>query len=323
MTDMNTDLEAIADRIQKLLALANNNPNEHEAAAATEKAQALLEAYNLDLMELGGKDAGRKDTKLKGGLYRWQRGLWEEIASLNFCMYWSIKGMTRGSKYEHRLLGREVNVASTRVMAEYLEQTIERLTREQFNNDPKRYFSKAGIAYREGMADSLCGRLRERRYEQKKQAEREKREQEATSKHPGAAQTENALTVIDVASSENDLNHDFLNSWEPGTTAQRRKVREAESERYMEEARARQRAREEADALLRETNPDEWQRLRDEEAKQQEKWRKREERNAKRRKGYAYTGPKVRHESYHAGYDKGGEISLDQQVSKTDTRKIK
>lgn len=39
----------IADKIQKLLNLAGNNPNEHEAKAALLKAQELMAQYNIDM----------------------------------------------------------------------------------------------------------------------------------------------------------------------------------------------------------------------------------------------------------------------------------
>ena len=47
MTD--TKMNQIADKIQKLLALAGNNPSETEAKAALLKAQALMAKYNVDM----------------------------------------------------------------------------------------------------------------------------------------------------------------------------------------------------------------------------------------------------------------------------------
>ena len=42
-------ISAIEDRIRKLLALADS-PNEHEAAAAAEKAQELMLRYGIELV---------------------------------------------------------------------------------------------------------------------------------------------------------------------------------------------------------------------------------------------------------------------------------
>lgn len=50
---MKTDMNKIADKIQKLLSLAGNNPSEEEAKAALLKAQKLMAEYNLTEGDLG------------------------------------------------------------------------------------------------------------------------------------------------------------------------------------------------------------------------------------------------------------------------------
>lgn len=52
MTGMNKMLE----KVQKLLALAGNNPSEQEAKAAAMKAQKLIAQYNLDLSALSSEE---------------------------------------------------------------------------------------------------------------------------------------------------------------------------------------------------------------------------------------------------------------------------
>lgn len=51
-----TDMNKIADKIQKLLALAGNNPSEQEAQAAMLKAQKLMAEYNIDMSQAEGAD---------------------------------------------------------------------------------------------------------------------------------------------------------------------------------------------------------------------------------------------------------------------------
>lgn len=53
MTDMNKMLE----KVQKLLALAGNNPSEQEAKSAAIKAQKLIAQYNLDLSAFSSEEA--------------------------------------------------------------------------------------------------------------------------------------------------------------------------------------------------------------------------------------------------------------------------
>jgi hypothetical protein len=101
--------EAVIEKVRKLLALANGNDNEHQAEAAANKARELLEAYNLDLAHISksagnGGYAPRDKQVLRGGLYQWQRDLWNMTATLNFCKYWYIRGTRAGSQYEHELL---------------------------------------------------------------------------------------------------------------------------------------------------------------------------------------------------------------------------
>ena len=50
---MTANMEKIADKIQKLLALAGNNPSEEEAKAAALKAQELIAKFNIDVSQLG------------------------------------------------------------------------------------------------------------------------------------------------------------------------------------------------------------------------------------------------------------------------------
>jgi len=307
MTAMTPEIEKIVARIEKLLRLASNNPNENEASLAAEKAQELLEAYNLDMTTVGNANAVREDRKLAGGLYKWQRSLWQQIAQNNFCYYWSDKGLEKGSKYEHRIVGSKVNVLSTRLMAEYLQDAIERITREEYDNDSKLYFKKAAVAFREGMADRIIDRLITRRWEREQEARREAAEAARKAQESGQAVSV-SLTISDVREREREANDDFL--YGEGYTARWKK--------YAAEARERrerqEQAAKDADALLFAQDPEEFERRKAEEAKRREREEKREERNRKRRKGRYYAPKGPRHSDFWNGYEKGAEVSLDSQV---------
>jgi hypothetical protein len=150
--------QTVIDKIAKLFKLAES-PNQAEATAAMNKAQALLAQYNLSEMAVtegasSAKAAKRTDEKHRGGLYKFQRDLWQSVAELNFCWYFAskIRDPNKISQYwirkyggkanvpewrrgghtpAHRLVGRAVNVAATLAMVQYLEATIERLVRER------------------------------------------------------------------------------------------------------------------------------------------------------------------------------------------------
>lgn len=231
MTDTTAEdrTAAVIERVKKLLALAQGNANEHEASAASAMAQKLMEDYNIDMAVLGksgkGTQGARSDKKEKGGLYGWQRDLWKACAELNMCVYWSLKGLTRGSVYEHRVLGSEVNVLATKLLAEYLEQTVNRLAQDKAKRDGYGSpFVRELIAYREGMASRLVERLREARASRIAEDERKAREAKAAASHPSAAPG-TSIVLADVIQTEEDLNNDHIHGLEPGTTAQRRAER--------------------------------------------------------------------------------------------------
>lgn len=223
---------AVIEKVKKLLAMAQGNANEHEASNASAMAQKLMEDHNIDMAVLGKSGKGtqgapRSDKKEKGGLYGWQRDLWKACAELNMCVYWSIKGLERGAVYEHRILGSEVNVLATKLLAEYLQKTIDRLAQEKARTDGyKSPFVRELIAYREGIAARLCERMREARAERIREDERKAREAQAAASHPSAAPG-TAIVLADVIASEADLNNDYINGWEPGTTSENRRIREA------------------------------------------------------------------------------------------------
>lgn len=51
-----SDIEKVIKKIQKLLALANNNTNESEAISASMQVQKLLAKYNLDIVDVTGEE---------------------------------------------------------------------------------------------------------------------------------------------------------------------------------------------------------------------------------------------------------------------------
>lgn len=321
----------IVERVQKLLALAGNNPNEAEAESATQKAMDLLSAYNLSMHSVGSHktasvDGKRNDKKRKGGLYGWQRKLWENTAKLNFCLYEAHKGLQAGSQYEHRLIGSEVNVISTEVMAEYLQQAVERMAQAWAKqNGYKSVFVREAIAYREGMAASISRRLNELR---------EQRLAEDRAKQSGDGNG-TALVLADVLHAEEDFNNDYLYGYEPGTHARRRaeqKARQAAAmaeynERMAEHERKLKEDPDYAAAMAQQRAESEkyWEELdRKSDAKRKARERRRQQNAGK--PGYDEDGYKIQYRqmtaeehrqslsSFHEGKRDGEKVSLNKQV---------
>lgn len=80
--------ESIREKISKLLALAGNNPNEHERARAMEMAEKMMAEYNLDL-ERDFK--GKEDRSPIDMLYTdipandWRRFIGHAVCQLYYC----------------------------------------------------------------------------------------------------------------------------------------------------------------------------------------------------------------------------------------------
>jgi hypothetical protein len=304
---MADDIDKVMERIRKLLRVSEGKANEHESTVALQLAQQMADAHNIDIAGVKGSKAGERDDSLfPGGLYQYQRSLYEAIALLNHCLYWSRKGLQKGEKYKHRLVGSKVNVLLTRQMAEYLQSTIERITREEYcGGDPIRYFKKDAHYFREGMVDRIVDKIREKRREQEAEDRRRKAEESARANHPGS--TANALvTIDDVSQREAEANYDFL--YGEGAWAKQQAAR-AERE-------ARAKAAAEAYEQWKKANPEEYARQQAELAAQNAEYWKREERNAKRRKGRltSYKPTKYDSGAYWDGNDRGASVGLDRQV---------
>lgn len=324
--------EQIDDRlIAKIKALLETRGcTEAEASARIGKAQELLEKYGLEMAELEKGGVKRSDTKKSGGLYTWQRKLWDGVANLNFCVYFSIKGLTKGSKYENRLVGSHANVIATTVMAEYLQGVIESLAQQWAKEQGYgSVFVRDAIAYREGMTRRIVDRLADRRRqiltEARQEQERAKAERASATFADG--QTATALTILDVVSSEADFNNDYLNNWEMGTTARNRAKAEAADAAWRAKYHAEKAARDAAEAA----NPALKAARLEQERKWAEEWAKKEAKAQARRNK---TPPRERYRretaeeqrarsyGYSDGYRKGADVGIDQQVDKTNTARI-
>lgn len=114
--------DKIVELIRKCLALSNS-PNEHEASAAMQKAQELLEKYNLNMEQVSVEEKSAP-ALFKGDVgevpRNWRRLLYGGVANLNFCRVISSYGRLY-------VLGRLPNVIATHDMAEWLAGQIDRL----------------------------------------------------------------------------------------------------------------------------------------------------------------------------------------------------
>ncbi|MFA5604172.1 MAG: DUF2786 domain-containing protein [Bacilli bacterium] len=311
--DFSAEQRKALHKIELLLNKAAGNANEHEASVATQLAQDLLAKYNLDMESVGsGASAGaeRQDTKILGGFSEFERELWKAIAELNWCWYFStittdtIKG--RKQSRAHRLVGKKVNILSTKMMADYLLTAINRLAKEYCLAQTGTYHNRSAMAtsFRKGAAERLVGRLQDKRSDILRDEQRQ--EEERTRSGVGAGGT--ALVMTRLSQSEYERNYDFLY----GEGAYAKALAQQEERRRIWLAQEEERAA--RDKAWREANPEEAAKL-DREAeraakREEARWRKRAERDQNRRERPVASDPWA----YYAGSSKAGNIGLDDQI---------
>jgi len=319
MTEQFTDQQReVLAKVEKLMRLSAKNPNEHEAAAAAAKAQELLLSWNLTsaALEANGGDTGKRaEEKLVGGFYQFERDLWNAIAELNFCWYFNRskyvplaeRKQHRGRTYtqQHILIGRTVNIAATKSMAEYLSGAIERLTKERLDLNKQHPRSSWAVSYRRGMAERVQEKIEDRRY-QMIDEERQK-VRDARERGMSTASSSNAITIASVRQSEHEANYDF--QFGDGAYAKMKAQRAEQA--------AAAKAAEDAYTQWAAENPEEA-------AKDEEKARKEQERRDARRTGRNRSAPAFKGDwsAYRQGREAGEKVGIDLQTGTTRAKEL-
>lgn len=335
-------------RAEKCFRLAARAGTPEEAATANAMGQEIMLAYNISmamLEEHGGDKGKRQDEKLRGGQYEFQRNLWKEVAELNFCIYFNIVEQIKVPRWEkrkapdvgfkrvydlkrirtHRLVGRVVNVKSAMVMADYLEQAIERITKEEIAGNGEHLYSKWAMAFREGIVDTVTEKIADRRKHLVDEEKRTARRAEAAARAAtdGEISTATAVTIASVKSAEWEANMDIVDpEWRAKKAAQEERdanhakwrreqqQKEAESKRRANERWTRWAADHPLEAAMQQA----------EAKKRREQEEKRQARNEARRVGrnYGYTKADqdydLKRHARRVGRERGHDVSLDQQA---------
>lgn len=321
-----TEREA-ALKIQKLLNLAAKAGTPEEAASATAKAQELLAKYNLTSAAVerssGVTDGRREQALVAAGQREFERDLWSAVGELNFCLVWAQRYRTTGIRQVRgvdditgrrtllrtdvvndrmamrvAVVGRAVNVAMTKAMADYLLGAIRRVLRDRLGPDASAG-SNWAQSFQKGAVQVVVDRLRERRaiVLDEEEAEAKTRERAASS----GASDATALTLVKLSRGEREANMDFI--YGEGWSARQAAERAARAERLRE--------REAAEAAWAATNPEEAARR----AREAEAEAAKRSSRTRRSSGRAYRGyDTVDWGAFRAGEKAGADIGIDQQV---------
>lgn len=162
----------IRAKVEKLLKLAGNNPNIHEAAAAFARAQALAVDYGLNLDELGTGNADANPVpdigeavKIvlfeAGRVMAWRHILAAAIAGANICGTYSDYRDKHG-KLRYYVYGQEDAVHTVAYLYKLAEREIEQLARgalaaykQEGGRDGRRY----ARSFRMGAASAFASKM--------------------------------------------------------------------------------------------------------------------------------------------------------------------
>jgi len=173
-TEMDSKDKLIA-KIKKLMALTSS-PNEHEAALAAEKMQAILAEHNLSMTDVKaakeGFDGIKTDGDLRTNSFPWRRSLANAVAQMYFCKYFFVThrkpgGNARSGHDSHHFVGASHNIEVAKMMFGYLNETVDRLAREGAKAHPE---NRSG--YITSFTNACAGRLVTRIYDRIEAAKR-------------------------------------------------------------------------------------------------------------------------------------------------------
>lgn len=123
------NIDTIINKIEKLFALAEKNPEQQEAIAAAAKAQELIAKYNIELEKLGTPKSEEITTAyFNGGVgYKWRYGLASIIAK-NFRCKTYVLGQASIVFY-----GFKRDVESARQVFKFLFKVGNKLADKEYN----------------------------------------------------------------------------------------------------------------------------------------------------------------------------------------------
>lgn len=160
--------QKIIDRARKLLALADRNANEHEAALAAAKAHALLAEHDMSITcveeaQVSSSDLKQMDIMEAGSVATWKKELATGIAAS-----FKVGAMQTSSCVEDEygelvrrkvlsFVGLEADITLARETFVYLSSVVNRLAKRHARGMGKAY----ATSFRIGCATRLSARLRE------------------------------------------------------------------------------------------------------------------------------------------------------------------
>ena len=151
MTHSNQSLDAVIRRIQKITALANNNPNEEERIVAMRMAAKLLTKYNLDMqtVENHASESEVTEEELTACTEKWALHIISTACQLYYCRYFlSVRQSGKRKCQKPVIIGTKANTTIAIEMANWLTVLVRRESNARFVTPQERRACRLGAAAR-------------------------------------------------------------------------------------------------------------------------------------------------------------------------------
>lgn len=161
------DIDKIAERIKKLLAIANNaGATEEERDTALKMAQHIMTKYNLDESDLPQeKQEPRTIEEMMMSGDTWVRDVGASVSRLFFCKYFFKRTGTAG-RDNHKFVGKTSNVVTSLYMFEYLVKNLKKEASKNYGS----VTSPEGRSFCVGAAAAIRSRVTKMLAEEKSEA---------------------------------------------------------------------------------------------------------------------------------------------------------
>ena len=125
-------MKSIADKIRKILALADSTSHPEEAASFMEKAQEMLEAHGLSLLDLGRLDSDDPIGTDRNATKHYAADNWLGLVSGQLARFYGAELVSSRNKntYQHAIVGRESARLTYQLMQPFVARQVRQLAKE-------------------------------------------------------------------------------------------------------------------------------------------------------------------------------------------------
>lgn len=181
---MSTDNSSIVDRINNLLKLASNNPNEHERSTANRLAQKLISKFQISQSDLEDAKNKEEDPYICSIIFSghkarigWKEKIINKVCNINGCFHLINNAFNPRDGVTYTAYGKTSSVKIVEVLILHIINQVEWLGK----NTPGIKGKTEITSFKLGCAQKICERLEEGKLEAIREYMEEKKILDETS----------------------------------------------------------------------------------------------------------------------------------------------